>query len=132
MPTGCYPRFSPEAKTLPWSLLFSLQTSLAERRHANPKSVHDAVFCFDFAQDGGEKMKGDPMDLRLDIERRKKYSSHDRDYNQNQGRAEGDSPDSSRERSVEKFSKRHKRSKYVQQTFVLFQTIQLLLNNVVY
>lgn len=59
-------------------------------------------------------MKGDPMDLRLDIERRKKYSIHDRDYNQDRGRDEGDSPDSSRERSEETFSKRRERSKYVQ------------------
>lgn len=57
------------------------------------------------------------MDLRLDIERRKKYSTNERDYNQDRGRDTGDSPDSSRERSVEKFSKRHKKSKYVQQTF---------------
>ncbi|XP_067457023.1 thyroid hormone receptor-associated protein 3 isoform X2 [Thunnus thynnus] len=61
-------------------------------------------------KDGGGK-KGDPMDLRLDIERRKKYSSHERDYNQDRGRDMGDSPDSSRERSVENFSKCHKRSK---------------------
>lgn len=56
-------------------------------------------------------MKGDPTDLRLDIERRKKYSTHDRDYNQDRGRDAGDSPDSSRERSVEKLSKYRKRSK---------------------
>ncbi|KAF7657367.1 hypothetical protein LDENG_00028010 [Lucifuga dentata] len=62
-------------------------------------------------KDGGEKMKGDPMDLRLDIERRKKYSSHEKDYNQHQGRDEGESPDSSRERPPEKSSKRHKKSK---------------------
>ncbi|KAE8289078.1 Thyroid hormone receptor-associated protein 3 BCLAF1 and THRAP3 family member 2 [Larimichthys crocea] len=62
-------------------------------------------------KDGGEKMKGDPMDLRLDIERRKKYSTHPSDYNQDRGRDTGDSPDSSRERSVEKFSKCHEKSK---------------------
>uniref|UniRef100_A0A3Q1FU96 Thyroid hormone receptor associated protein 3a n=1 Tax=Acanthochromis polyacanthus TaxID=80966 RepID=A0A3Q1FU96_9TELE len=70
------------------------------------KSSEDGTY-----KDGGEKMKGDPTDLRLDIERRKKYSTHDRDYNQDRGRDTGDSPDSSRERSVEKFSKYHKRSK---------------------
>nr|XP_046255475.1 thyroid hormone receptor-associated protein 3 isoform X2 [Scatophagus argus] len=62
-------------------------------------------------KDGGEKVKGDPTDLRLDIERRKQYSIHERDYNQDRGRDMGDSPDSSRERSVEKFSKCHERSK---------------------
>lgn len=57
------------------------------------------------------------MDLRLDIERRKKYSSHERDPgSQDRGRDTGDSPDSSRERS-EKFSKRHKKSKYVHPSF---------------
>lgn len=50
------------------------------------------------------------MDLRLDIERRKKYSTHERDNNQSRGRDVGDSPNSSRERSVEKFSKCHRRS----------------------
>ncbi|XP_018555416.1 thyroid hormone receptor-associated protein 3 isoform X2 [Lates calcarifer] len=70
------------------------------------KSSEDGTY-----KDGGEKMKGDPMDLRLDIERRKKYSSHERDYTQDRGRDMGHSPDSSRERSGEKFSKCHKRSK---------------------
>lgn len=66
------------------------------------------TFCsvFWFAQDGGEKVKGDPMDLRLDIERRKKYSMHER--------VTGDSQDFSQERSAENFSKQHKISKYVQ------------------
>lgn len=70
------------------------------------KSSEDGTY-----KDGGEKVKGDPMDLRLDIERRKKYSTHDRDYNQDRGRDMGDSPDSDRERSVDKFSKSHERSK---------------------
>lgn len=56
-------------------------------------------------------MKGDPMDLRLDIERRKKYSTHDREYDQDRGRDMGDSPDCSRERTEEKFSKCRERSK---------------------
>lgn len=59
-------------------------------------------------------MKGDPTDLRLDIERRKKYSTHERDFNQDHGKDMDDSPDSSRDRSVEKYSKCHKKSKYVQ------------------
>ncbi|XP_070691629.1 thyroid hormone receptor-associated protein 3 isoform X3 [Pempheris klunzingeri] len=70
------------------------------------KSSEDGTY-----KDGGEKVKGDPMDLRLDIERRKKYSTHERDYNQDRGRDMGDSPDSSRAKSVEKFSKCHERSK---------------------
>lgn len=57
-------------------------------------------------------MKGDPMDLRLDIERRKKYCSHER-HNQDRERDMGDSQDSNRERSMERFSKFHERSKYV-------------------
>lgn len=59
-------------------------------------------------------MKGDPTDLRLDIERRKKYSSHERDYNHDRGGDTGDSPDSSREITVEKSAKHRKKSKYVQ------------------
>nr|XP_020445730.1 thyroid hormone receptor-associated protein 3-like isoform X2 [Monopterus albus] len=62
-------------------------------------------------KDGGEKMKGDSTDLRLDIERRKKYSTHERGYNQDQERNMGVSPDPSRERSVERYAKSHKRSK---------------------
>lgn len=66
------------------------------------------MFCslFRFAQDGGEKLKGDPMDLRLDIERRKKYSMHDR--------VTGDSQDFGQEKSEKNCSKYHKISKYVQ------------------
>lgn len=83
-------------------------------------------------------MKGDPMDLRLDIERRKKYSTHPSDYNQDRGRDTGDSPDSSRERSVEKFSKCHEKSKYVQLPYAFYffklsinmlNTVLLILNS---
>ncbi|KAM8870977.1 thyroid hormone receptor-associated protein 3 isoform 2-T2 [Spinachia spinachia] len=56
-------------------------------------------------KDGGEKITGDPMDLRLDIERRKKCC------NQDLGGDVGDSPDSSRDGSSEKFSKTSERSK---------------------
>lgn len=66
-------------------------------------------------------MKGDPTDLRLDIERRKKYSTHERDHDQDRGRDTGETPDSSRERSVGKLSKNHKKSKYVTHTS-LFQS----------
>uniref|UniRef100_A0A672GQM9 Thyroid hormone receptor associated protein 3a n=1 Tax=Salarias fasciatus TaxID=181472 RepID=A0A672GQM9_SALFA len=55
--------------------------------------------------------KSDPTDLRLDIERRKKYSTHDRDHNQDGGRDMGESLNSSRERSVERLSKHRKKSK---------------------
>lgn len=63
-------------------------------------------------------MKGDPMDLRLDIERRKKYCSLD-PYNQDRERDMTDSQDSSRERSSGKFSKCTERSKYVHISCIL-------------
>lgn len=53
------------------------------------------------------------MDLRLDIERRKKCPAHDRDSNQDLGGDVGDSPDSSRDGSLEKLSQTSERSKYV-------------------
>ncbi|CAG6014705.1 unnamed protein product [Menidia menidia] len=68
------------------------------------KSSEDGLY-----KDGGEKAKGDPMDLRLDIERRKKFSTHEKDYNQDRGRDMKSSPDFSKDRSEEnipKFSKR--------------------------
>ncbi|XP_040020171.2 uncharacterized protein thrap3a isoform X3 [Gasterosteus aculeatus] len=61
-------------------------------------------------KDGGEKITGDPMDLRLDIERRKKCPAHDRDSNQDLGGDVGDSPDSSRDGSLEKLSQTSERS----------------------
>ena len=66
------------------------------------------------------------MDLRLDIERRKKYSTHERDNNQDRGRDMGDSPNSSRERSVEKFSKCPKRSGYVQLPNTIFSGVKYI------
>ncbi|MEQ2268515.1 hypothetical protein XENORESO_002174, partial [Xenotaenia resolanae] len=62
------------------------------------KSSEDGTY-----KDGGEKVKGDPMDLRLDIERRKKYSMKER--------VTGDSQDFGQERSEENFSKYRKMSK---------------------
>lgn len=56
-------------------------------------------------------MTGDPMDLRLDIERRKKYPILDRDYNKDRGEEWGNSPHSSTDRSEEKLSKSSERSK---------------------
>jgi hypothetical protein len=67
-----------------------------------------------FAQDGGEKaMKGDPSDLRLDIERRKKISVGEQDCDQDKEKGIGDAPLPSKGKSSEKSSKRHKKSKYV-------------------
>lgn len=71
---------------------------------------------FWFIQDAGEKVKDDPMDLRLDIERRKKYSTHHKNYNQDQGKDAGNSSDCERGRSEENLSKHCKIPKYVQRT----------------
>ncbi|XP_042628830.1 thyroid hormone receptor-associated protein 3-like isoform X1 [Cyprinus carpio] len=61
----------------------------------------------------GKKSKGDSMDLRLDIERRKKYLSGEREHREEEyeGRVSRKSPDSSKEISTEKISKNHKKSK---------------------
>ncbi|XP_038157190.1 thyroid hormone receptor-associated protein 3 isoform X3 [Cyprinodon tularosa] len=56
-------------------------------------------------KDGLEKVKGDPMDLRLDIERRKKYAMHER--------ITGDSQDYGQEKSEESLSKYSKKSKKI-------------------
>ncbi|XP_061090883.1 thyroid hormone receptor-associated protein 3 isoform X5 [Conger conger] len=67
--------------------------------------------------DGGYKedrkrgMKGEAVDLRLDIERRKKYSGKEAEPRRELGRDSADSRGSSRERSGEKYSKHHKKSK---------------------
>lgn len=53
------------------------------------------------------------MDLRLDIERRKRFAGKDRDYKREGGRSPGGSRGPSRERSSEKSGKHHKKSKYV-------------------
>ncbi|XP_073703492.1 thyroid hormone receptor-associated protein 3 isoform X2 [Garra rufa] len=57
-----------------------------------------------------KKSKGDPMDLRLDIERRKKYLSGEREEEYG-GRVLRESPDSSKEIPTEKISKSHKKPK---------------------
>ncbi|KAJ8405067.1 hypothetical protein AAFF_G00329880 [Aldrovandia affinis] len=59
----------------------------------------------------GKKTKGDSMDLRLDIERRKKYSSKERDHKREHAKDSAESRGSSRERSSEKYCKQHKKSK---------------------
>lgn len=68
-------------------------------------------------------MKGDPMDLRLDIERRKKYCSHESHCDHDHERDSGNSKACSREKSVEKLSKCHERSKYVK-PFMFFCIVQ--------
>lgn len=64
-------------------------------------------------QDPSHRFKGDVMDLRLDIERRKRFAGKDRDYKREGGRSPGGSRGPSRERSSEKSGKHHKKSKYV-------------------
>lgn len=56
-----------------------------------------------------DKFKGDVMDLRLDIERRKRFAG--KDYKREGGRSPGGSRGPSRERSSEKSGKHHKKSK---------------------
>ncbi|XP_076157804.1 thyroid hormone receptor-associated protein 3b isoform X1 [Alosa pseudoharengus] len=56
----------------------------------------------------GKKYEGD---LRLDIERRKKYPPKDREHKREGGKGSGGSQGPSRERSPEKSSKHHKKSK---------------------
>lgn len=64
-------------------------------------------------QDPSQKYKGDVMDLRLDIERRKRFAGKERDFKREGGRSPGGSRGPSRERSSEKSGKHHKKSKYV-------------------
>ncbi|XP_016357946.1 thyroid hormone receptor-associated protein 3-like isoform X2 [Sinocyclocheilus anshuiensis] len=61
----------------------------------------------------GKRAKGDSMDLRLDIEHRKKYLSGEREHRDEEygGRVSKKSPDSSKEISTEKISKNHKKPK---------------------
>lgn len=72
----------------------------------NPKNLN-----FDFSWQAEGKYKDDPVDLRLDIERRKKHK--ERDLKRGKSRESVDSRDSShsRERSAEKTEKTHKGSK---------------------
>uniref|UniRef100_A0A672LBH4 Thyroid hormone receptor associated protein 3 n=1 Tax=Sinocyclocheilus grahami TaxID=75366 RepID=A0A672LBH4_SINGR len=61
----------------------------------------------------GKKSKGNSVDLRLDIERRKKYLSGEREHREEEygGRVSRESPGSSKEISTEKNSKNHKKLK---------------------
>ncbi|XP_014034128.2 LOW QUALITY PROTEIN: thyroid hormone receptor-associated protein 3 [Salmo salar] len=60
-------------------------------------------------KDRGRTAKTDPMDLRLDIERRKRFSGKEPGQQQRDGGKGSQGP--SQERSSEKSSKRHKKSK---------------------
>ncbi|XP_078123218.1 thyroid hormone receptor-associated protein 3b isoform X3 [Sander vitreus] len=60
-------------------------------------------------KDPSKKFKGDVMDLRLDIERRKRFGG--KEYKREGGRSPGGSRGPSRERSSEKSGKHHKKSK---------------------
>lgn len=71
------------------------------------QSLSMLCFLFGLAQDGGGKPKSDPMDLRLDIERRKKYCTQEKQPNRGREKKH-----SSRETSLDKSSKCHKSSKY--------------------
>ncbi|XP_038580195.1 thyroid hormone receptor-associated protein 3b isoform X3 [Micropterus salmoides] len=62
-------------------------------------------------KDPSQKFKGDVMDLRLDIERRKRFAGKERDYKREGGRSPGGSRGPSREKSSEKSGKHHKKSK---------------------
>lgn len=64
----------------------------------------------------GQKGKGDSNDLRLDIERRKKCSTRERDYKWDGERGAGESPEPSRDRSDDVSSKHHKTSKKCKKT----------------
>ncbi|XP_072535865.1 uncharacterized protein thrap3a isoform X2 [Salminus brasiliensis] len=70
------------------------------------KSSVDSSFKVD-----GKQLKGDTKDLRLDIERRKKYLSEEINDNQEGAGESGECLELSVERSTEKSSKHHKKSK---------------------
>ncbi|XP_026857378.2 thyroid hormone receptor-associated protein 3 isoform X1 [Electrophorus electricus] len=59
----------------------------------------------------GKQLKGDTVDLRLDIEHRKKYISRDPNDKQEGDGESGESPGSDMEISIEKSLKHHKKSK---------------------
>ncbi|XP_047461098.1 thyroid hormone receptor-associated protein 3b isoform X2 [Mugil cephalus] len=62
-------------------------------------------------KDPSKKFKGDVMDLRLDIERRKRFAGREPEYKREGGKSPGGSRGPSRERSSEKSGKHHKKSK---------------------
>ncbi|KAF7211594.1 transcript variant X1 [Nothobranchius furzeri] len=62
-------------------------------------------------KDPSKKFKGDVMDLRLDIERRKRFAGKERDYRREGGRSPEGSRGPSGDRSSDKSGKHHKKSK---------------------
>ncbi|KAM4550093.1 thyroid hormone receptor-associated protein 3b isoform 2-T2 [Fundulus diaphanus] len=62
-------------------------------------------------KDPSKRFKGDIMDLRLDIERRKRFAGKERDYKREGGKSPEGSRGASREQSSEKSGKHHKKSK---------------------
>lgn len=81
--------------------------------NASPDSIHDICVFFQIAQDNGEKTKGDPIDLRLDIEHRKKYCCQGSHCNHDHDRDRGDSQACGREKPAENSSTSHERAKCV-------------------
>lgn len=87
---------------------------------------------FDFSWQAEGKYKDDPVDLRLDIERRKKHK--ERDLKRGKSRESVDSRDSShsRERSTEKTEKTHKGSKkqkYVKSLLPIYTEVKSLVHS---
>lgn len=74
-------------------------------------------------QDPSHRFKGDVMDLRLDIERRKRFAGREREDKRSPGGSRGPS----RDRSSEKSGKRHKKSKYVSFISISVNRAQLAL-----
>lgn len=86
-----------------------LSVQAAGLRFVLTQSLATSLFSFvSLWQAKGKKHKGDSMDLRQDIERRKKHSSRETVSKHEHGRDSEESSDSSRERSTEKTSKHHK------------------------
>lgn len=63
------------------------------------------------------------MDLRLDIERRKRFAGRERDYKREGGRSPEGSRGPSREQSTEKSGKHQKKSKYVRRPLYSSDTV---------
>lgn len=72
-------------------------------------------------QDPNQRFKGEVMDLRLDIERRKRFAGKERDYRGSPVGSQGPS----RERSFDKPVKHHKKSKYGKPVLLVFPMIVL-------
>lgn len=107
LPNSAFPLSS---RTSVFSLKIYLSWEESDRVISLIQSLSTTLFSvFSSVQSAGEKVKGDAMDLRLDIERRKKYSCF---QNQNQEIDVGDSPDFSSELCEQNLSKYCNKSKY--------------------